>query len=197
MRLDVWLDVACLFKTRSEAKKACAGGKVDVNGQGVKPHRDVTEGDEIEISRGFGRHQKVIVRGLAEKHMPKAEARLLYEDVTPKASPEEIELRQMARCGRTDKTGTVPVSNAEKRGLSPFSAISKYGHFSQDHGNGDCPRFQDRGNGDCPRFPYDAVVRLDVWLDVACLFKTRSEAKKACEGGKVDVNGQGVKPHRE
>jgi len=30
MRLDVWLDVACLFKTRSEAKKACAGGKVDV-----------------------------------------------------------------------------------------------------------------------------------------------------------------------
>ena len=35
----------------------------------------------------FGRRQKVIVRGLAEKHMPKAEARLLYEDVTPEAVP--------------------------------------------------------------------------------------------------------------
>jgi ribosome-associated heat shock protein Hsp15 len=99
MRLDVWLDVACLFKTRSEAKKACEGGKVDVNGQGVKSHRDIKAGDEIEISRGFGRHQKVVVRGLAEKHLPKPEARLLYEDVTPKPSPEEIELRQMARLG--------------------------------------------------------------------------------------------------
>jgi predicted rRNA methylase YqxC with S4 and FtsJ domains len=39
-------------------------------------------------------------------------------------------------------------------------------------------------------------VRLDVWLDVACLFKTRSEAKRACEGGKVEVNGENAKPHR-
>ena len=41
-----------------------------------------------------------------------------------------------------------------------------------------------------------AEVRLDVWLDVACLFKTRSEAQKACRGGKVEVNGQSAKPHR-
>ncbi len=33
-------------------------------------------------------------------------------------------------------------------------------------------------------------LRLDVWLDVACLFKTRSDAKRACEGGKVSVNGK-------
>ena len=29
--------------------------------------------------------------------MPKGEARALYEDVTPKPTPEEIELRRMAR----------------------------------------------------------------------------------------------------
>ena len=40
------------------------------------------------------------------------------------------------------------------------------------------------------------TVRLDVWLDVACLFKTRSAAQKACTSGKIDVNGQGAKPHR-
>ena len=97
MRLDVWLDVACLFKTRSEAKKACEGGKVDVNGQGVKAHRDIKPGDEIEISRGFGRHQKVVVRAVADKHLPKAEAKLLFEDITPKPSAEELELRRMAR----------------------------------------------------------------------------------------------------
>jgi ribosome-associated heat shock protein Hsp15 len=97
MRLDLWLDVACLFKTRSEAQKAIKGGKVDINGQGAKPHRDVKAGDEIEISRPFGRKQKVVVRELAERHIPRAEARLLYEDVTPKPSPEEVELRRMAR----------------------------------------------------------------------------------------------------
>jgi hypothetical protein len=35
----------------------------------------------------------VVVRELAEKHMPRAEAKRLYEDVTPKPSPEEVELR--------------------------------------------------------------------------------------------------------
>jgi len=97
MRLDVWLDVTCLFKTRSEAKRACEGGKVDVNGQAAKPHRDLTIGDELSITRPFGRKQQVVVRGLAEQHMKKADAKLLYEDVTPKPSAEEIELRRMAR----------------------------------------------------------------------------------------------------
>jgi ribosome-associated heat shock protein Hsp15 len=97
MRLDVWLDVTCLFKTRSEAKKACEGGKVDVNGQSAKPHRDINIGDEIDLTRPFGRRQKVAVRALAEQHMKKADARLLYEDLTPKPSPEEVELRRMAR----------------------------------------------------------------------------------------------------
>jgi len=97
MRLDLWLDVACLFKTRSEAQKACRLGKIDVGGQSAKAHREVRAGDEIEINRPFGRRQKLIVRGIAEKHLPKAEARLLYEDVTPKPSPEEIELLRMAR----------------------------------------------------------------------------------------------------
>jgi ribosome-associated heat shock protein Hsp15 len=97
MRLDLWLDVACLFKTRSEAQKACRGGKVDVNGQATKPHREIKVGEEIEISRPFGRRQTVVVLALAEKHIPKAEARLLYEDRTPKPTPEEVELRRMGR----------------------------------------------------------------------------------------------------
>ena len=97
MRLAVWLDIACLFKTRSEAQKACRGGKVDVNGQAAKPNREIRAGDEIEITRRFGHRQKVVVTGLAEQHVPKAEARLLYEDLTPKPTPEEIELRRLAR----------------------------------------------------------------------------------------------------
>jgi ribosome-associated heat shock protein Hsp15 len=97
MRLDVWLDVACLCKTRSEVKRACEGGKVDVNGHAAKPNREIKPGDEIQITQRFGRRRKVIVRATAEQHVPKAEARLLYEDVTPKPSAEELELRRLAR----------------------------------------------------------------------------------------------------
>ena len=100
MRLDVWLDVACLYRTRSEAQKACRAGKVDINRQAAKPHRDIREGDEIEMSRPLGRRQRVRVVALAEQHIPKAEARKLYEDITPQPSPEEAEMLRLARLAR-------------------------------------------------------------------------------------------------
>lgn len=100
VRLDVWLDVACLFKTRSEAQKAVKGGKVDVNGNGAKPHREIRPGDEIAVSRPLGRKQRLIVRVLADTHISKADARALYEDVTPPPSPEEVELMKMSRLAR-------------------------------------------------------------------------------------------------
>ena len=100
IRLDVWLDVACLFKTRSEAKRACEGGKVEVNGDHAKPNRNVREGDRIRISRGAGRVQDVVVRIILEQHVKKTEARALYDDVTPKPSPQEVELRRQERVYR-------------------------------------------------------------------------------------------------
>lgn len=100
VRLDVWLDVACLFKTRSEAQKACKGGKVDVNGQSAKPHREVKPGDTIEITRPLGRRQRVVVRAVLDEHIPKAQARGMYEDLTPPPTQEEIEVRRIARLTR-------------------------------------------------------------------------------------------------
>jgi ribosome-associated heat shock protein Hsp15 len=100
LRIDVWLDIACLFKTRSEAKRACEGGKVDVNGEHAKPNRVVREGDRIRISRGHGHVQDVVVRIVIDQHVKKAEARVLYDDVTPKPTPEEIEARRMERVYR-------------------------------------------------------------------------------------------------
>ncbi len=97
MRLDVWLDVSCLFKTRSEAKRACEGGKVEINGEHAKPNRTLHEGDRLRISRGHGHHQDVIVRLLIDQHVRKAEARALYDDVTPKPTPEQIEIARVDR----------------------------------------------------------------------------------------------------
>jgi ribosome-associated heat shock protein Hsp15 len=104
VRIDVWLDVACLFKTRSEAQRACKGGKIDVNGQPARQNRILRAGDEIEIGRPYGRKQKVRVVTLTDRHVAKAEARSLYEDLTPPPSPEEIERRRLERMYRAAVT---------------------------------------------------------------------------------------------
>jgi len=116
-RLDVWLDVACLFKTRSEAQKACKAGKVDVNGQSAKPNRHVRAGDRIDISRPFGRKQRIEVRALSQQHLPKAEARALYADLTPPPTPEEIEMRKLERMYRAAVTPPRAPDKRERRTL--------------------------------------------------------------------------------
>ena len=109
VRLDVWLDVSCLFKTRSEAQRACQGGKIDVNGQGTaKPHREIRPGDRLTISRPGSRRQQVVVKALADQHLPKAQARGLYEDVTPPLSPEEQAVADILRAGRLAMAPSVP-----------------------------------------------------------------------------------------
>jgi ribosome-associated heat shock protein Hsp15 len=97
IRLDIWLDVACLFKTRSEAQRACKGGKVDLNGHSARQNREVKPGDVIEITRPAGRRQRVVVVDTTDKHVPKAEARALYEDTTPAPSPEEQAMLDLIR----------------------------------------------------------------------------------------------------
>ena len=119
-RLDVWLDVACLFKTRSEAKRACEGGKVEVNGDGAKPHRLIREGDRIRIGRGFGRFQDVIVRILIDQHVKKSEARALYDDVTPKPTAEEIDMRRLERVYRASSQAAGTPDRRRRREIRKF-----------------------------------------------------------------------------
>lgn len=110
VRLDVWLDVACVFPTRSRAKAACDGGKVDVNEARAKPHREIRPGDRIGLAGEDGARRELLVRGLAERSIPKAQARALYEDVTPSPAPAVLEARRLDRLlaprdrgGRPDK----------------------------------------------------------------------------------------------
>jgi len=111
VRLDVWLDVACLFRTRSEAQKACSAGKVSANGQAAKPNRRLRVGDELEIGRTLGKKQRVKVLRLADRHIAKAEARALYEDLTPPPTPEEIEARRIERMYRAAR----PLRSTDKK----------------------------------------------------------------------------------
>jgi ribosome-associated heat shock protein Hsp15 len=118
VRIDIWLDVACLFKTRSEAQRACKGGKVDLNGAAARPHREIKPGDVITITRPAGRRQRVVVKTLADAHMKRADARLLYEDTTPPPSPEEqtlIDLMRMAGPRRNPRPAATPDRRERRR----------------------------------------------------------------------------------
>jgi ribosome-associated heat shock protein Hsp15 len=117
VRIDVWLDVACLFRTRSEAQQALKLGKIQVNGDVVKPHRPVKVGDELVLARPFGRKQLITVRGLADSHIARAEARKLYEDRTPPPTPEEVEMRRAERIFRAQRTPPKAPDKRERRAL--------------------------------------------------------------------------------
>ena len=118
VRLDVWLDVACLFRTRSEASRECKVGRVSVNGVAAKPHRDVRIGDELVITRPAGRKQRVIVRGVTDKHIAKADARALYEDLTPPPTAEEVEARRLERLFRATQKPAQRLDRRNQRSVA-------------------------------------------------------------------------------
>ena len=118
VRLDVFLDVACIFPTRSQAKDACEGGKVDLNGSAAKPHRTVKPGDTLQVTVP-GRRRTLVVKAVAERHLPKAQARELYEETTAQLSPEQLEARRLERLlapRRDDGAGQLSRREREERG---------------------------------------------------------------------------------
>lgn len=96
VRLDVWLDVACLFPTRSQAAAACKGGKVDLNGRAGPPNRAIKVGDRLDVTLLRGK-RTFVVKGVKGHHVPKAQARELYEETTPPPSAEVLETRRLER----------------------------------------------------------------------------------------------------
>jgi len=78
-RLDHWLWVVRLTKTRSLAADAVKAGRVLLNGQPAKPSREVHPGDRVELRNGPLRTE-VIVRGSVPRRVGAAEAAKLYEE---------------------------------------------------------------------------------------------------------------------
>ncbi len=119
VRLDIWLDVACIFKTRSQAQSACKKGRINVNGDHGKAHRALRPGDEIRISIAGGRTRIIEVVELESVNVPKARARELYIDHTPKPTAAEMELRKMQRLSMPTPRprGTGAPKKSERRRL--------------------------------------------------------------------------------
>lgn len=79
LRIDKWLWAARLFKTRSLAKTAIEGGKVEVDGQRTKPSKEIEVGAELTVRQGW-EEKTLIVEGLSDQRRGAPEAALLYRE---------------------------------------------------------------------------------------------------------------------
>ena len=79
VRMDKWLWAARFFKTRTLAARACELGRIESNGQGAKPAREVRVGDLLQVKSASGEFQ-VEVLALSEMRGPAAVAQTLYRE---------------------------------------------------------------------------------------------------------------------
>jgi len=106
VRIDKWLWAARFFKTRSLSAKACELGRIESNGQPVKPAREVHVGDLLQVKNPSGTFQ-VEVLGLSEMRGPAPVARNLYR---------ETEASQEARMKLAEERKATPHFEATREG---------------------------------------------------------------------------------
>jgi len=91
-RLDKWLKVACIFKTRSQATRACDERRIRVNGQVAKASRLIKAGDELSVKLKGGKFLNLTIKDVSHKNISKKDARLLYDMHELELSEETKEL---------------------------------------------------------------------------------------------------------
>ena len=124
LRIDKWLWAARFYKTRSLAAEEIDKGRVAVNGQEVKPAREVKPGDTVSLRRE-GQVRTVVVKGLSAVRGPAPVAQRLYEE-----TPESLQARERAteqrriapepalsiEHGRPTKRGRRELDDAQRQG---------------------------------------------------------------------------------
>jgi ribosome-associated heat shock protein Hsp15 len=121
-RLDKWLWAARFFKTRSLATDAIDTGKIHVDGDRVKPAKEVRLGQVIHIRRKE-LEMEVVVRGLSTQRRSAPEAVLLYEE-----TPESIAKRENLAVTREQEhaqreRGMGRPTKRQRRDIKKFTGI--------------------------------------------------------------------------
>lgn len=120
VRLDKWLQVARMYKTRTKATTACELGRVKINGQQAKPHRQLAPGDRIELLQGDW-ERILIVKELRDKPVAKTEAAALYDDQSPPKPAPDLLARLMRRPPALRDVGAGRPTKKERRDMERWS----------------------------------------------------------------------------
>jgi ribosome-associated heat shock protein Hsp15 len=94
-RIDRWLFGVRLFKSRSLATQAVTGGKVHLNGERVKPSREVRAGDVVTFVRGAVEFE-CTVTAIPARRGPATEAARCYVE-SPASEARRAEFAQRMR----------------------------------------------------------------------------------------------------
>jgi len=131
IRVDRWLWAARFFKTRSLAKTAVEGGKVHVDGQRIKPAKELRIGQSVKISRGTS-ETTVVVAELSQHRGPAPVAQQLYKETQESIEQRELmsSRRRMERAG-LQVPSTRP-SKKERRDLRKFKDLNDPNDDSND-----------------------------------------------------------------
>jgi ribosome-associated heat shock protein Hsp15 len=105
LRIDKWLWAARFYKTRSLACDEVTKHRVQINGQDVKPAREVKVGDTLTVRQG-NITKTVLVKGISAARGPAPVAQLLYEE-----TPESIALR--AKLSEQNRMAAEPAHSIE------------------------------------------------------------------------------------
>jgi ribosome-associated heat shock protein Hsp15 len=100
-RIDRWLWAVRLYKTRSDANRACVGGHVEVGGRTVKPAHQVTVGDRVHARAG-GRQRILEVSRIIDKRVGASIAAECFVDHSP---PPPERLREVPQAVREPGSG--------------------------------------------------------------------------------------------
>lgn len=119
VRLDLWLWAARFYRTRSLARQAIEGGKVEVGGQRAKAARPMRGGEELRVVRGEETFEVRVV-AVSDVRGPALVAQALY--VESEASRLR---REQARALRiAERTGyRAPESKPDKRARRLIRAL--------------------------------------------------------------------------
>tara|TARA_R100001369_G_scaffold92821_1_gene140163 strand:- start:3283 stop:3657 length:375 start_codon:yes stop_codon:yes gene_type:complete len=119
MRVDKYLWCVRYYKTRSIATKACKKGTVQVNGDTVKPARDVYPGDEIKVRKNQINYQLEVL-DLPKSRLGAKLVDIYRKDTTPKEAFEGQEMLQYAK-KYYRKKGTGRPTKKDRRDLEDFT----------------------------------------------------------------------------
>ena len=117
VRIDKWLWAARFFKTRTLAKTAIEGGKVQLEGQRVKVSREISPGDTLRIRQGWD-DREIVVKDTSEQRRSAPIAQTLYEET------EESTLRR-ARAAEARKAAGSLARPSQKPGKHERKALER------------------------------------------------------------------------
>jgi ribosome-associated heat shock protein Hsp15 len=119
MRVDKYLWCIRYLKTRSLATRACKKGAVRINGDIVKPSRDVYPTDKITLRKNQINYQ-IEVLDLPESRLGAKLVDMYRKDTTPKEAFETNEMLQYAKTYYRKK-GVGRPTKKDRRDLDDFT----------------------------------------------------------------------------